>query len=212
MGGEPAPRSSTRHLSAPLPLQVANSPFKRVSYTEAVELLEGVVASGEKKFEYPVSWGIDLQVGAVLAAVLRGAAKPGVFRRQEEVRAPHVLGHRPAGGLLLRGAATVFSVGGKKALSTRKTRVLGIHLQCGLLVAFPAPCRQLSWSCAAQHRDRASTCRRGGITAAGAGTILRRGSAQAVHPAAATCSSPGHPHRSLLRSCDTPRRASTSGT
>ncbi|PSC73030.1 asparagine-tRNA cytoplasmic 1-like [Micractinium conductrix] len=41
--------------------QVANSPFKRVSYTEAVELLEGVVASGEKKFEYPVSWGIDLQ-------------------------------------------------------------------------------------------------------------------------------------------------------
>ena len=41
--------------------QVASTPFKRVSYTEAVELLEGVVASGAKKFEYPVSWGVDLQ-------------------------------------------------------------------------------------------------------------------------------------------------------
>ncbi len=36
---------------------VANSEFGRVSYTEAVELLQ---KSG-KKFEYPVSWGIDLQ-------------------------------------------------------------------------------------------------------------------------------------------------------
>jgi len=43
---------------------VASSSFKRVSYTEAIEILEGVVASGKKKFEYPVSWGIDLQVGA----------------------------------------------------------------------------------------------------------------------------------------------------
>ncbi|KAL4441815.1 hypothetical protein ABPG77_003731 [Micractinium sp. CCAP 211/92] len=41
--------------------QVANSSFKRVSYTEAIEILEGVVKSGKKKFEFPVSWGIDLQ-------------------------------------------------------------------------------------------------------------------------------------------------------
>lgn len=41
--------------------QVASTPFKRVSYTEAVEILEGVVRDGTKKFEYPVSWGIDLQ-------------------------------------------------------------------------------------------------------------------------------------------------------
>lgn len=48
----------------PSPLcQVAGSAFKRVSYTEAIELLEGVVASGKKKFEFPVSWGIDMQVG-----------------------------------------------------------------------------------------------------------------------------------------------------
>lgn len=46
-------------------LQVANSSFKRVSYTEAIEILEGVVKSGKKKFEFPVSWGIDLQVGAL---------------------------------------------------------------------------------------------------------------------------------------------------
>ncbi len=37
--------------------QLATVPFRRVSYTEAVRLLE---ASGET-FEYPVSWGIDLQ-------------------------------------------------------------------------------------------------------------------------------------------------------
>lgn len=41
---------------------MANSSFKRVSYTEAVALLEEAVAAGKKKFEYPVSWGIDLQV------------------------------------------------------------------------------------------------------------------------------------------------------
>ncbi|KAL4434001.1 hypothetical protein ABPG75_000442 [Micractinium tetrahymenae] len=41
--------------------QVADSSFKRVSYTEAIEILEGVVKSGKKKFEFPVSWGIDLQ-------------------------------------------------------------------------------------------------------------------------------------------------------
>ncbi|MEI7452287.1 MAG: asparagine--tRNA ligase [Candidatus Falkowbacteria bacterium] len=36
---------------------VLNSDFARVTYTEAVELL---IKSGEK-FEYPVSWGVDLQ-------------------------------------------------------------------------------------------------------------------------------------------------------
>jgi len=41
--------------------QVATTSFKRLSYTEAVEILEGVVRDGKKKFEFPVSWGIDLQ-------------------------------------------------------------------------------------------------------------------------------------------------------
>jgi asparaginyl-tRNA synthetase len=36
---------------------VVNSPFERLTYTEAVAMLE---QSGEK-FEYPVSWGVDLQ-------------------------------------------------------------------------------------------------------------------------------------------------------
>jgi len=39
---------------------VAETPFKRITYTEAVEILEGVVRDGKKKFEFPVSWGIDL--------------------------------------------------------------------------------------------------------------------------------------------------------
>ena len=39
---------------------VANSDFARITYTEAVEILEQAVAAGHK-FDYPVSWGIDLQ-------------------------------------------------------------------------------------------------------------------------------------------------------
>ena len=39
---------------------VANSDFARVTYTEAVSILEAAVAAGHE-FEYPVSWGIDLQ-------------------------------------------------------------------------------------------------------------------------------------------------------
>ena len=39
---------------------VAASDFARVSYTEAVRILEEACASGEK-FDYPVSWGADLQ-------------------------------------------------------------------------------------------------------------------------------------------------------
>jgi asparaginyl-tRNA synthetase len=38
---------------------VAASPFKRLSYTEAVAELEAAVAGG-KNFEFPVSWGVDL--------------------------------------------------------------------------------------------------------------------------------------------------------
>src|ERR1035437_2190425 len=36
---------------------VANSTFKRITYTEAIDILE---KSG-KKFEFPVKWGIDMQ-------------------------------------------------------------------------------------------------------------------------------------------------------
>lgn len=39
---------------------VAGSSFQRISYTGAVAVLEQAVAAGQK-FEYPVSWGTDLQ-------------------------------------------------------------------------------------------------------------------------------------------------------
>ncbi len=39
---------------------VASSDFARVSYTDAVKILEEAQAAGHK-FEYPVKWGIDLQ-------------------------------------------------------------------------------------------------------------------------------------------------------
>jgi asparaginyl-tRNA synthetase len=38
---------------------VSSTPFERISYTEAVELLEEAVKSG-RKFENQVEWGIDL--------------------------------------------------------------------------------------------------------------------------------------------------------
>ena len=39
---------------------VASSDFARVSYTDAIRILEDAVAAGHQ-FDYPVSWGIDLQ-------------------------------------------------------------------------------------------------------------------------------------------------------
>ena len=39
---------------------VASSDFARVTYTEAIGILEDAAASGQT-FEYPVNWGIDLQ-------------------------------------------------------------------------------------------------------------------------------------------------------
>ena len=36
---------------------IQNNPFERVSYTEAIEILQ----KAQKKFEFPVGWGIDLQ-------------------------------------------------------------------------------------------------------------------------------------------------------
>ena len=40
--------------------QVADTPFARVTYTDAVALLEAAVADGRKAFDNAVSWGIDL--------------------------------------------------------------------------------------------------------------------------------------------------------
>ena len=36
---------------------IAESPFERITYTEAIELLE----EGDRKWQFPVAWGIDLQ-------------------------------------------------------------------------------------------------------------------------------------------------------
>ena len=38
---------------------VASTPFKRLTYSDAIEILEGVVRDGKKKFEFPVSCGSD---------------------------------------------------------------------------------------------------------------------------------------------------------
>ena len=39
---------------------VMETPFRRLNYTEAIEVLEKAIKDG-KKFEYPVKWGTDLQ-------------------------------------------------------------------------------------------------------------------------------------------------------
>eukprot|EP00873_Tetraselmis_striata_P032808 jgi/Tetstr1/453072/TSEL_040107.t1 len=41
--------------------QVAETPFERVSYTEAVEILQTAIKEKKKKFQYKVEWGTDLQ-------------------------------------------------------------------------------------------------------------------------------------------------------
>jgi asparaginyl-tRNA synthetase len=39
---------------------VLENDFVRITYTQAVELLEQHIAAGTVKFENPVSWGVDL--------------------------------------------------------------------------------------------------------------------------------------------------------
>jgi len=40
---------------------VLESPFRRVTYTQAIEVLEDAIRSGKKKFEFPIKWGTDMQ-------------------------------------------------------------------------------------------------------------------------------------------------------
>lgn len=40
---------------------IINNQFERITYTEAIKLLETAIEKGDVKFEYPVSWGTDLQ-------------------------------------------------------------------------------------------------------------------------------------------------------
>jgi asparaginyl-tRNA synthetase len=40
---------------------IVDKPFLRVTYTEGVRILEEAIAKGQKKFEFPVKWGTDLQ-------------------------------------------------------------------------------------------------------------------------------------------------------
>jgi asparaginyl-tRNA synthetase len=40
---------------------VADNPFERLTYTEAIEVLLRSKPHKEKKFQYPVEWGVDLQ-------------------------------------------------------------------------------------------------------------------------------------------------------
>lgn len=40
--------------------RIADTPFVRMSYTEAVEALVGAVAAGTVAFQFPVEWGTDL--------------------------------------------------------------------------------------------------------------------------------------------------------
>ena len=40
---------------------VVDNPFKRLSYTDAINVLLNSKALQKKKFQFPVEWGIDLQ-------------------------------------------------------------------------------------------------------------------------------------------------------
>ncbi|MEM8502699.1 MAG: asparagine--tRNA ligase [Cyanobacteria bacterium P01_D01_bin.1] len=40
---------------------IISNDFERISYTEAISLLERAIANKDKTFEFPVKWGIDLQ-------------------------------------------------------------------------------------------------------------------------------------------------------
>ena len=56
------PQNERSHLGLRESIEfVVNNQFKRLSYTEAIEVLQKSKAYKKKKFQFPVEWGIDLQ-------------------------------------------------------------------------------------------------------------------------------------------------------
>lgn len=59
-------KTKKKEEQSPMPLReklrfVAENPFKRLTYTEAVRILENSKPNKKGQFKYPVSWGTDLQ-------------------------------------------------------------------------------------------------------------------------------------------------------
>jgi asparaginyl-tRNA synthetase len=59
-------KTKKKEEQSPMPLRaklefVVNNPFKRLTYTEAVRILENSKANKKGQFKFPVSWGTDLQ-------------------------------------------------------------------------------------------------------------------------------------------------------
>ena len=56
------PQNERSHLGLRESIEfVVNNQFKRLTYTEAIEVLQKSKAYKKKKFQFPVEWGIDLQ-------------------------------------------------------------------------------------------------------------------------------------------------------
>lgn len=63
---------------------VLETPFRRLPYTEAIDILQKAIAGG-KKFEYPVKWGTDLQ------------SEHERYLTEEHFKQPVILMHYPKG-------------------------------------------------------------------------------------------------------------------
>ena len=56
------PQNERSHLGLKESIEfVTNNPFKRLTYTEAIDVLLNSKAYKKKRFEFPVEWGVDLQ-------------------------------------------------------------------------------------------------------------------------------------------------------
>ena len=55
--------------------------FERITYTDAINILERSKPNKKKKFKYPIEWGVDLQSEHEKFLVEKHFKKPGISKR-----------------------------------------------------------------------------------------------------------------------------------
>ena len=80
----PPPTTLKQRLTA-----IVNTPFVRLSYTDAVAALEAEISAKKVKFEFPVSWGVDLAAEheRYLTDVLHSGTPVIVYDYPKEIKA-----------------------------------------------------------------------------------------------------------------------------
>lgn len=115
---------------------VTDNPFERLTYTEAIEILLKSKAHKEKKFQFPVGWGIDLQSEHERYLVEKHFKKPVILTNYpKEIKAFYM--KQDADGKTVRAMDVLFPgigeiIGGSQREDDyekllQRTKEVGIH-------------------------------------------------------------------------------------